>query len=151
MTRVRASLLAVALAGCAVDYVPDVGPPLTGACDPADSDPATDVSFARDLRPIFDRARGMAGCSCHTPSNGLPSGIEQSGLDLGSIHALRQGGRNSGSAIVIPGDPCASILVQKLESTPPYGARMPLDGPPYLADAELQLVRDWIAEGAEEN
>jgi hypothetical protein len=144
-----AAAAAVAFTGC-TDLVPDVGPPLTGACDPADSDPGVAVSFAHDIRPIFERPRGMAGCSCHTPTNGLPSGIEQSGLDLGSIHALRQGGRNSGTDIVVPGDPCASVLVQKLESTPPFGSRMPLDGPPYLEDTEILLIRDWIAEGATE-
>jgi hypothetical protein len=41
--------------------------------------------------------------------------------------------------------------VQKLESTPPFGSRMPLDGPPYLEDAEVLLIRDWIAEGALDN
>jgi len=144
------AVLAV-LAGCSVDLAPDVGPPLTGACDPSDSDPTIDISFAADIRPLMDRPRGMAGCSCHTPTNGLPSGIEQSGLDLGSIHSLRQGGRTSGTDIVIPGDPCSSLIVQKLESTPPFGSRMPLDGPPYLEPEEIMLIRDWIAEGAMEN
>lgn len=147
----RAVLLFAAAAAACTDFVPDVGAPLTGACDPSDSDPETDVSFALDIRPLLDRPRMMAGCSCHTPTNGLPSGIEQSGLDLGSIHALRAGGRTSGAAIVIPGDPCSSVLVQKIEVTPPFGSRMPLDGPPYLADAEIRLIRDWIAEGAEDN
>jgi hypothetical protein len=151
LRRAALAVLAAAGASCVVDVVPDVGPPLTGACDPADSDPGADVSFAHDIRPIMDRPRGMAGCGCHTPTNGLPSGIEQSGLDLGSIYALRQGGRTSGTAIVVAGDPCSSVLVQKLESTPPFGSRMPLDGPPYLEDAEVLLIRDWIAEGALDN
>ncbi|MBE7453150.1 MAG: hypothetical protein HS111_31075 [Kofleriaceae bacterium] len=146
-----AAVAAAALTACGVEWVPEVGPPLTGACDGADSDPDTDVSFARDLRPLFDRGRGMGGCSCHTPTNGSPSGIELGGLSLGSVHALRQGGRVSGAAIVVPGDPCASVLVQKLEGTPPFGARMPLDGPPYLTAAELTLIRDWIAEGAHDD
>jgi hypothetical protein len=81
----------------------------------------------------------------------VPSGIEQGGLDLGSITSLRAGGRNSGADIVIAGDPCSSLLVQKLESTPPFGSRMPLDGPPYLEPDEIGLIRDWIAEGALEN
>jgi hypothetical protein len=150
---VRAAWLAALLGGCVAleELEPDVGPPLAGACEPADSDPDVDVSFARDLRPLFGRERGMAGCSCHTPTNGNPSGIALGGLDLGSVDSLMRGGFNSGSAIVIAGDPCASVLVDKLAGTPSFGSRMPLDGPPFLSDAELQLVRDWIAEGAEDN
>ena len=150
----KAALLAlIALGGCVVAYgfAPDLGGPLAGGCDATDSDPATDVSFARDLRPLMNRARGEAGCSCHTPTNGRPSGIDLGGLDLGSYDSLFQGGKNSGRAIVVPGDPCASVLVQKISETPPFGARMPLDGQPYLTPAEQQLFRDWIAEGAIDN
>lgn len=140
-----------AAAGCVVDVIPDVGPELAGTCDSADSDPETDVSFARELRPLFDRPRMMGGCSCHTPTNGMPSGIELGGLSLGSVQSLRQGGRNSGAGIIVPGDPCSSVLVQKLGETPPFGARMPLDGPSYLSASERQLIHDWIAEGAEDD
>ncbi len=148
-----ALILLATLGGCVLSdgYAPDIGGPLAGSCDNRDSDPTTDVSFALDLRPLMNRPRGEAGCSCHTPTNGRPSGIELGGLDLGSMHAFRQGGRTSGPAIVIPGNPCGSVVLQKLSDTPPFGARMPLDGDPYLAPEELQLVHDWIAEGALDN
>lgn len=150
---IRAGLVVVCLGACvAEDYAPDVGPPLAGACDPSDSDPETEVRFGRDIRPIFGRPRGEAGCSCHMPSGGgTPSGIALGGLDLGSFHSFRQGGRNSGADIVVPGDPCASVLVDKLSETPSFGGRMPLDGPPYLTADERQLLHDWIAEGAADN
>lgn len=139
-------------AGCVVqDYIPDVGSELSGTCKGEDSDPSRTVSFARDLRPLFDRPRTMGGCSCHTPTNGTPSGIELGGLDLGSVASLRQGGHISGAEIIVPGDPCRSLLLQKLGTTPPFGSRMPLDGPAYLTEDELALVHDWIAEGAEDN
>ena len=32
-----------------------------------------------------------------------------------------------------------------------FGARMPLDGPPYLSLTDLQLISDWIVEGAHDN
>ncbi|MCE9580157.1 MAG: hypothetical protein K8W52_43980 [Deltaproteobacteria bacterium] len=147
-------LAAVAmLGGCVLSdgYAPDIGGPLAGACDNADSNPDVAVSFALDIRPLMNRPRGMAGCSCHTPTNGRPSGIELGGLDLGSMHTFRQGGRNSGAAIVVPGSPCTSVIVQKLSDTPPFGARMPLDGDPYLSAEEQQLIHDWIAEGALDN
>ena len=116
------------------------------------SHPDVDVRFSLDIRPMMNRPRGEAGCSCHQPSaGGTPSGIDQSGLDLGSVEKLRRGGRNSGADIVVAGDPCSSVLMHKIADTPAFGSRMPLDGPPYLAPEEIQLISDWIAEGAKDN
>jgi len=53
--------------------------------------------------------------------------------------------------IVVPGQPCASILYLKVDEAPPFGARMPLDGPPFWTEDEIQRLHDWIAEGAGDN
>jgi hypothetical protein len=47
---------------------------------------------------------------------------------------------------VVPGNPSASELLRRIrgESRP----RMPFDGPPYLDDAQIRLVEQWIAQGA---
>jgi hypothetical protein len=74
-----------------------------------------------------------------------------SGLDLSSYASMRRGGMNSGTNVIIPMKPCESILPGKLSPTPPFGSRMPFNGPPYFTATELQLVRDWIAEGALDN
>ena len=163
----RSPVLLLALAGCSLEYTPNVGPilgtpetpadaapvaPTDGGPDasvPAatgcntDSDPSVSVSFANDVRPLMLRSPG--GCApCHL-------GRVTSGLDLSSYQSMRRGGINSGTRIIIPGQPCDSILPQKLSRTPPFGSRMPYNGPPYFSAAELQLVRDWIAEGALDN
>ncbi|CAN5716114.1 hypothetical protein BH11MYX3_BH11MYX3_33720 [soil metagenome] len=147
----------VALTACAeLGYQPEVGalqpddpedvpdggvpPSAVGRC--TDSNPMVSVSFAHDIRPITTKSPG--GCSCHA-SNAT------SGFNLGSYDSLRRGGNISGTRIIVPGKPCESILLQKLGLAPPYGARMPYNGPPYLSAAELVLVRDWIAEGALDN
>ncbi len=52
---------------------------------------------------------------------------------------------------VQPGDPDNSYLVQKIEGTASVGGRMPLDGPPFLSNAQIQSIRAWIAAGAENN
>jgi hypothetical protein len=141
---------AVVFAGCLDRLGPDVGPLAAPGTDgPAcmgDSDPANAVSFRTDLQDgVFRRAK----CNdCHT-NNG--SGANQSGLDLSTYTTLRTGGGRSGASIVVNGDPCASILVQKIETSPPFGRRMPYNGPPYLSAADIALVRDWIAEGAHDN
>src|SRR5256884_8305829 len=48
---------------------------------------------------------------------------------------------------VIPGDPDASFLIQKLQGTQTLGDRMP-DGGPYLTTAQVNVIRQWIQDGA---
>jgi len=151
--RSLAVVLAVMATGCSLDYEPDVGEALNipndagdgviPGCDNSDTNPGVMVSFAVDVRPLIARAPG--GCApCHL-------GRVTSGLDLSSYQALRRGGINSGPRIVVGSEPCSSILLQKLGRTPPFGSRMPFNGPPYFSPDELLLVRDWIAEGAANN
>jgi hypothetical protein len=158
---IAALVAAAALTACELTYQPEVGPllpgassgpdggggtddagglPATGPCD--DSDPATPVSFGADVRPLMFKP--MGGCGCHASS-------ATSGFNLGTYDRLRRGGLISGTAVVVAGQPCSSILVQKLGLAPPFGSRMPYNGPPYYTQEELQMVRDWIAEGALNN
>lgn len=144
--RVRRGLLAMGavLAGC-VEPV-DVGPPLRPACSAAPADPDHVVRFQADIRDaIFLRADLCV--RCHTATGATPIGLAVSGLELSSYARLRAGGAVGGMNTVVPGNPCASVLVQKLGPAPPFGGRMPLDGP-YLEPAELQTIVDWIAAGA---
>ena len=140
--------LAAGWLGCVTE--PDVGPPLTGTCVNADSDPDVTISFSIDIRPLLNRTPG--GCSCHLPSSaGQGPGTQISGLNLSTWDSMRAGGVISGARAVVENQPCASLLPQKLSSSPPFGSRMPLNGPPFFTDDELQLVRDWIFEGAQNN
>lgn len=158
--KIASLLLVVAGCGLGLDHSPDIGalqapdapepgpPPDDASSMPTtiarctDSNPFVSVSFARDIRPLTQKSPG--GCNCHNTNT-------TSGFNLGTYEALRRGGTNSGTRIIVPGKPCDSILVQKLGLAPPYGARMPYNGPPYFSAAELTLVRDWIAEGALDN
>ena len=137
------------LTGCFLS-TPDTGPPVTGQCDPQDTNPDVDVSFSIDILTIFTSELDP-GCSCHQPTSSRQPGLEITGLSLASYDSLLQGGVNSGGQIVIPGDPCSSIVFQKVGDAPPFGSRMPINGPPYLSDAQLDLLHDWIAEGALDN
>lgn len=131
-------------------FEPDVGPPLAGACSDADTDPSVAISFRAEIRPLI--ARSVAGCYCHLPSSAGPGpGTQLSGLDLSSMSSLRAGGFNSGASLVVPSEPCASVLYQKVYEAPPFGSRMPLGGPPFWTEEELDLLHDWIAEGAADN
>ena len=133
----------------ACDLEPDVGAPIAERCSDEDTDPSTSVSFATDIAPIL--LRETAGCSpCHDPRNDGAVGFQSAGLDVTSHAALLRGGFNSKTTIVTPGKPCESVLYLKVSPGPPFGSRMPLDGPPFLSGLELRLVHDWIAEGAKD-
>jgi hypothetical protein len=138
--------------GCVSEVEPEIGPLRAGVCKPVDSDPDHDVAFMNDIQMnIFQRPSGQAGCSCHLSGNKRTSGIDATGLVLDSYATLMRGGTTSHDTIVTPGNPCTSLIVQKVSSAPPTGARMPIDGPPYLTPPEIGLLSDWIAEGAHDN
>ena len=145
-------LVAGAGAGCLGALDPMVGDPLVERCADVDSDPDVEVSFARDVQPILlQQVAGQPGCSCHIPGSPDPIGLEETGLDLSRYEGLRQGGKNSLGGVVVPGAPCESVLWQKISAGPPFGARMPFNGPPFLDAPTRQLISDWIAEGARDN
>lgn len=154
LARSTRAALACALAlatgpGCsALD--PELGDQVPRDEDGAGSDVV--VVFARDIRPLMERSDDDAtghGCKkCHYPSEPEHVGFDLGGLDLETLGALRKGGATSGARVVVPGEASESVLVQKLEGTYGFGARMPRDGPPYWTAAEIGLVRSWIAAGA---
>jgi hypothetical protein len=106
-----------------------------------DSNPQVDVSFARQIQPLF-----MQRCMVHTQMTMMPTVR----LDLSTYDSVRKGGIMSMQDIIKPCKPCDSILIQKLSPTPPFGVQMP-NGLPPLSDYEITLIRDWIAEGALDN
>lgn len=117
--------LTVNLAGCS-----DLG---DGAGGPG---PVPEVSFQTDVRPIL-----AANClACHGAGGG------NGGLDLSSRAGLLAGG--AGGPSVAPGQPDSSLLVFRLE-TDNAALRMPPGGP--LTEAQIGLIREWIAEGAQDN
>lgn len=159
MMRALALLLGCSLVACELPTDPDSGElrpgldggagfgpgPATSACDPndpafQDSDPSVDATWA-DVRELVLTKR----CGCHTTAGGIGQVI--GGLVLSSREDTLAGGFRSGDQAVIPGDPCGSILVQKIGDTPPFGGKMPLSGLE-LTTAQRQLLIDWIAEGA---
>lgn len=95
------------------------------------------ISYSQQIQPIFNGNCG--GSQCHIVGTA-------NGLSLSSYSLLMQGG-NSG-AVVIPGDPQNSIIIKRLEGR--IIPQMPFGGSP-LPQATIQLIRDWIAEGAHDN
>ena len=100
---------------------------------PARGEPAT----WRHVAPIF----ATRCAKCHT-DNGLmgpaPEGyrLTSPAATLASAERVR----------VVPGRPDASELVRRIRGQ--ARPRMPFDGPPYLSGDEIQLIEDWVAQGA---
>lgn len=149
------ALCSVFFAGCLDVIEPlnaEVGQAVAARCVGADSDPDVSVSFRMHILPLLTRNEpGLAGCSCHQPTASNRIGIDVGGLDLSTYAGLSAGGVNSRGSVLVPGDACSSIIVQKTGRGPPFGSRMPFNGPPFLTDAERQTLIDWIAEGADDN
>ncbi|MBX3190768.1 MAG: hypothetical protein KF819_27470 [Labilithrix sp.] len=145
------SLVAVvALAEGCTFIQPETGDRIS-ACVDGDSDPANAIEFKTRIRPLMNGEKpGTKGCAaCHystSPNQAGQEGLIATQLDLSSLRTLRNGGVNTRGTIVVPGKPCSSAIVQKLRGTA-NGARMPKNGP-YWSPEDIQLVADWIAEGA---
>lgn len=96
--------------------------------------PSGPVSFKTDVLPIFQAACG----ACHGTLGGW---------DASSYETVMNTGDNA--PVVIPGDAQGSPLGQWLLGTRPDGRTMPPSTK--LPSGEIQLILDWIAEGALDN
>lgn len=100
--------------------------------------PGEAVVFS-DIEPIL-----LKRCiKCHSDNSRL--GGPPEGLRLDSLANVLAGGER---LAVLPGNPAASELSRRVAG---FGRpRMPFDGPPWLEDEDIWLIRDWIAQGAKD-
>lgn len=102
----------------------------------ADEPPAVD--FNRDIQPILaDRCWGCHGRDKPT-----------AGLKL-SDRASAIASRDGGPAAIVPGQPDESALIRRIESADPDVVMPPPETQKPLSDRQKQLLRRWIAAGAE--
>jgi mono/diheme cytochrome c family protein len=47
---------------------------------------------------------------------------------------------------IVPGNPAASELMRRIRGQ--AKPRMPFDGPPYLSESEIEIIEQWIRDGA---
>jgi mono/diheme cytochrome c family protein len=123
--RFQRFIVAVAVVGCAFHC-------------PASADDAAEVrkvSFAKEVEPLF-----RSNCQgCHQPA--IPHG-EYVMTDFAKMLT----GGETGDAAIVPGKPEASHLLKQIEKVDGKAA-MPKKAEP-LSDADIELVKRWIAEGA---
>lgn len=123
------------------------------ACDGGDgsgliTEPPPPSVFGPNFSEIQDSVftPTCATSGCHAGA-GAPQGLR---LDAASSFGLLVNVASMEVPSLLrvePGDPDDSYLIQKLEGTAAVGERMPLGGPP-LEQAAIDVIRQWILDGA---
>ncbi len=127
------------------------------SCKDAGSDPiattpppqTAEVSFARDIQPIFN----SNGCvNCHGGSGGLFLTQGQSYSNLVNVNAQAA---CTNKKRVLPGNPDESVLYIRTSSNSAdtqcgQNSRMP-QGSPRLPQETIDLIKNWIQQGAKNN
>jgi methionine-rich copper-binding protein CopC len=138
-----ASLAAAVVAGCTAGSgagLDQNGQPIgsTGGTPPLTAD-FTSIQ-ANVFTPICTR--------CHSGA-GAPQGLQ---LDAAHSYSLLVGVPSAEEPNLLrvkAGDPDNSYIIRKLEGGPGIvGVQMPADGPPYLPQATINVIRSWITNGA---
>ena len=104
------------------------------------SKPGAKVDFNRDIRPIFSE-----NCyACHGPDQNK----RKAGLRLdqqeGALVELK-----SGNHAIVPGDISKSSIIARLTTSDEDDRMPPLKTGKHLTSAQVNSLRQWIAEGAE--
>ena len=136
------AIVAVALAGSACDEkLSDIAGPT----------PNLEPTLSSIQREIFSSAEATACSRCHTNIGRNPSVPGFLLIEGQSFQSLvgHASVNKPGAVIVIPGDPDNSYIIQKLEGRAGIaGLRMPRNGPPFLTDGQIRIIRRWIELGA---
>src|SRR5688572_20857892 len=97
------------------------------------------IDFNRDIRMTLSKC-----LTCHGPD----SGEGAAGLRLDTFAGATKK-LESGSTAIVPGDPKASTLVERINSTDEYSVMPPPEAHKDLTADEKKLLEAWIAQGAE--
>jgi Bacterial Ig-like domain len=102
-----------------------------------------------DFQSIQDNVFTPRCTKCHIGA-GAPQGLQ---LDAAHSYALLVGVASNEQPSLLrvqPNDPDSSYLIRKLEGGPGIsGVQMPADGPPYLPQSTIDVIRQWITNGAQ--
>jgi len=117
--QLSATLLAVMLSGCATNQV---------------------VSYQSDVAPILqEKCR-----QCHIPPDG--AGYVSTGLSMESYDTLMRG--TMFGEVIIPGDSKRSVLNKLTEGRAGESMRMPHGVAEPLTAEEIEVLKEWVDQGA---
>jgi hypothetical protein len=136
-------LFATLLGACAGN-----GQGLDASGNPIGSGGTPESALTADFKSIQDHVFTPICVRCHSGA-AAPQGLQ---LDEAHSYALLVGVASSeqpGIERVSPGDPDHSYIVMKLEGAAGIvGVQMPFGGP-YLPQSTIDIIRQWIADGAQ--
>ena len=170
MTRRAAALLALALAAgcvggvspleCATDTDCAAGFCSAGTChDGTRTCPLLQPTFSSINANLLQVGCGVKQINCHAAaSSGVGSGPSFVGDPYGALvnaPAANRLGSVRGLILVQPGDPANSFLITKLRLTSPadplYGSGQPASAPGSICAGSVDVIAQWIAQGAPNN
>jgi hypothetical protein len=111
---------------------------------------ASGVTLTQIQAGVFTPTCSVSGCH-NGVGNFLPGSMNLTSAN--SSHAALVNVLSINEPIfdrVEPGDPDNSYLIHKLEGTQTVGTQMPQGGP-FLNQATIDMIRDWISDGAPNN
>ena len=125
-----------------------IGAPLEP--DAQQPDAASEMPPTVSIARVYEILSGPCG-DCHSVGKKLdlstPTTAYNELVDVAAEYGACAGG---GHVLVVPYDADASLLVQKLEGTPPCGNPMPV-GAPLLSQELIDEIRAWIDSGASQD
>jgi len=97
------------------------------------------IDFNRDIRPILSD-----NCfTCHGPDE------QQRVNDLRLDRSAEALADRDGHRAIVPGDIAASLLHQRISSSDPEQRMPPKDSGRQLTESQIELLTEWIRQGAE--
>jgi len=116
----------------------------------ADTTQAATVSYVHDIVPLFAPSKyNCTDVGCH--ASNLPGATEYRMSTYSELFDIANGARQKGMCEIRPGDPDNSYVIWKVEGhSGIQGARMPKDRT-QMSATDIQLLRQWILEGARNN
>ena len=106
-------------------------------------------SVNQEIFQTTDGAGRTACVNCHTGRIPNISINFSPGVDSYALMVNVPSRQRPGLMLIAPGDPENSYLIHKLEGRSGIaGLRMPRNGPPFLTDGQLRVLKRWIELGA---
>jgi hypothetical protein len=106
-------------------------------------------SVEHEIFQTTDLAGRTACITCHTNVGRNPAGNFNMNGDAYAAMVNVPSRQQPNLMIVAPGDPEHSYLLHKLEGRSTItGLRMPRNGPPFLTDGQIRVIKRWIENGA---
>ncbi len=118
--------------------------------------PNLEPTFASVQANVFETtdSAGRTACTnCHNNLGRAPAGNLNLLRDFAYDQLVNRASvQQPGLMLVAPGSPDRSYLVHKVDGRGGItGIRMPRNGPPYLTEGQILILRRWIELGAPRN